>query len=202
MAGGPAAELAVWGRTGTPGRPECSSQGARDVSLRGALPVCRKQMGRGAVAWSGRGRWGFILRTPRETTPLGHERPPVPFLPPLCPPRVLSAAPRLTGVPIQTVARISSIRTSRPYGQSPCPLPHRGLGFRPLPRCPTAPGPRQPRQRWGWGLILRGQPSPSELVAAHLVSWTREGLFVVCLHLLFWQTLPKTDDSATELSVE
>lgn len=95
----PAAELAVWGRTGTPSRPECSSQGDPDVSLRGALPVCRKQMGRGAVAWSGRGQWGFILRTPRETTPLGHEHPPVPFLSPRCLPHVLSAAPRLTGVP-------------------------------------------------------------------------------------------------------
>lgn len=28
----PATELAVWGRSGTPGRPECSSRGDPDVS--------------------------------------------------------------------------------------------------------------------------------------------------------------------------
>lgn len=120
--------------------------------LCGALPVCRKQMGRGAMTWSGRGRWRFILRTPGETTSLGHEHPPVPFPPPRCPPRDFSAAPRLTRVPIQTVA--GSLPFGHPVltGRVPasCPTEVWGPGRSPGAPCSraspeTGSGPRPER---------------------------------------------------------
>ena len=160
---GPAAELAVSaGVSALPRGPRCLPAWSPSCLQEADGMRCR------CVEWTG--AVGVYSEDTRGDDTSGPRAPTGPFPPPRCPPCVLLPWSSLESLFKQS---LGSLPFGHPIlmGRVPTPCPAEPWGPGPSPGTPLL-GPRPPRQRRGRGLVLRRQPSPSELVAAHLVSWT------------------------------
>lgn len=150
------------------------------------------------VEWMG--AVGVYSEDTRGEDTSGPRAPTGPFPPPRCPPCVLPPRSSLGSLFKQSLGsfpfghpvlmgRVSASCSAEAWGPGPSPAPH---SSRALPAtAETGSGPHPETTAFPF---RAGGRAPGILDTRRL--------FVVCLHLLFWQTLPKIDDSPAELSVE